>query len=93
MKLHGTVNGKISGSRKMRGSISSAGSVGGAISTGAAKRMYSGVYEVAPKTDEAVVLETAAKYMERDITVLKVPFYQTGNEQGGTTVYIGDEVI
>lgn len=93
MILHGSVSGKISDGGKMRGSISSAGTIGGAISAGAPRNVYSGVYEITPKTNKDVVLETAKKYMEQDITVLKVPFYQVSNEQGGITVYIGDEVI
>lgn len=93
MKLHGTVSGEISGGGKMRGSIGFAGSIGGVISTGAAREAYSGEYRVTPKADTAVVLKTAAKYMTDDITVLKVPFYKTSNEQGGTTVYIASEVI
>ena len=93
MKLHGSVSGKISGGGKMRGSISYAGTIGGAISAGAPRNVYSGVYKITPKTSKEVVLDTAKKYLEQDITVLKVPFYQTSNEQGGTTIYIGDEVI
>ena len=93
MKLHGSVSGKISGGGKMRGSISYAGTIGGAISAGAPRNVYSGVYKITPKTRKEVVLETAKKYLEQDIKVLKVPFYQTSNEQGGITIYIGDEVI
>lgn len=93
MKLHGSVSGKISGGGKMSGSVSSAGTIDGAISAGAPRNVYSGVYKITPKTGEEVVLKTTKKYMEQDITVLKVPFYQISNEQGGITVYIGDEVI
>ena len=93
MKLHGSVSGKISGGGKMSGSISSAGTIGGAIIAGSLWDVYSGAYKITPKTGEEVVLETAKKYLEQNIKVLKVPFYQTSNEQGGTTIYIGDEVI
>lgn len=93
MILHGSVSGKISDGGKMRGSISSAGTIGGAISAGAPRNVYSGVYKITPKTSEEVVLETAKKYLEQDITVSKVPFFQTSNEAGGATVYIGNEVI
>lgn len=93
MKLSGTVNGRISGGRKMSGRLSTVGSISGAISGGAPRNVYGGSYEVTPRTETPVVLETAKKYLEQDVTVLKVPFFQTSNEAGGATVYIGNEVI
>ena len=93
MKLHGSVSGKISGGGKMSGSISSAGTIGGAIIAGSLWDVYSDAYKITPKTGEEVVLKTNKKKMKQDITGLKVPFYQISNEQGGITVYIGDEVI
>lgn len=52
---------------------------------------YGGPYTVTPKADEVQTLETRAKTMEDDVTVLAIPYYQTGNLYGDT-VYIGSEV-
>ena len=53
--------------------------------------MYTGPYTVTPQADEVQTLETRAKTMEDDVTVLAIPYYQTGNLYGDT-VYIGSEV-
>ena len=52
---------------------------------------YAGPYTVTPKADAVQTLETRAKTMEDDVTVLAIPYYQTGNLYGDT-VYIGSEV-
>ena len=51
---------------------------------------YDGDYEVTPLAHEAVVLPTAQKQMRDDVTVFKVPYFETTNEHG-TTVYIAEE--
>lgn len=48
---------------------------------------YDGVYEVTP-TDFEQYLETTGKVMREDVTVHKVPYFETGNESGGYTVSI-----
>lgn len=50
---------------------------------------YEGVYEVTPLADFEVVLETQGLFMDNDVTVNKIPYFETSNEAGGTTVYIG----
>ena len=52
---------------------------------------YQGEYVVTPRRDEEIVLETAEKYMDDDVTVLKVPYYVTSIESGGETAYIAQE--
>jgi hypothetical protein len=52
---------------------------------------YTGTYEVIPQAWQDVSLETAGKKMEQDVTVHKIPYYETSNPQGGMTVYIGGE--
>lgn len=49
---------------------------------------YAGAYEFIPKV-EAQVAETAEKYMESDLTVCAIPYYDVSNTTGGSTVYIG----
>lgn len=52
---------------------------------------YEGDYTVTPKAHEQTVLATKRKYMNDDVTVLEVPYFETSNESG-TTVYIAREV-
>lgn len=51
---------------------------------------YQGSYEVTPKTSEQT-LPTTGKSLWQDVTVHKIPYYETSNVQG-TTVYIANEV-
>ena len=51
---------------------------------------YQGEYTVIPKPFKNEVLQTNGFKMKNDLTVLKIPYYQTSNETG-YTVYIGGE--
>lgn len=53
---------------------------------------YEGPYEVTPKAWQGTVLETKDKAMTDDVTVLEIPYYETGNVYNGLTVYIANEV-
>lgn len=48
---------------------------------------YSGPYSAVPKT-EPVRLETKDRYLTEDITIFRIPYWETAN-RNGTTVYIG----
>lgn len=50
---------------------------------------YLGAYEVIPSTEDQV-LRTKNKGMRDDVTVRSVPFHEMNNEQGGSTVIIGE---
>lgn len=52
---------------------------------------YMGEYTVIPKANEPTVLETKGKRMTDDVTVTKIPYYETANPLGDT-VYIAAEV-
>ncbi len=52
---------------------------------------YTGAYSVTP-SDEAQTLSTSGKYMKDDVNVARIPYYETTNNTGGMTVYIGKEV-
>lgn len=54
--------------------------------------VYEGDYVVIPQADSAVVLETQAKLMTEDVTVTKIPYWETSNLSGGNTVFIASEV-
>lgn len=52
--------------------------------------IYDGEYVVTPMPYEAQILETKAKTMTDDVTVLAIPYYETSNVSG-ITIYIGGE--
>ena len=52
---------------------------------------YTGEYTVVPKANAPTVLETAGKTLSKDVTVTKIPYYETSNPTGDT-VYIASEV-
>lgn len=54
----------------------------------AAGEVYTGPYEVRP-TPSGRTLPTEGKTMTDDVTVEPIPYYETSNEAGGETVYIG----
>ena len=51
------------------------------------KETYEGAYEITPRVIEQT-FETENKYMEKDLTVLAIPYCEVSN-QSGTTVIIG----
>ena len=53
---------------------------------------YVGDYEVTPKVNEQT-LETDNKRMTANLKIKSIPFCEVSNPSGGTTVYIGSEVI
>lgn len=52
---------------------------------------YTGEYTVTPRAHNETVLPTKRKQMLDDVTVLRVPYYETSNESG-VTAYIAQEV-
>ncbi len=53
---------------------------------------YNGTYEVTPLANEETTLKTAQTFMDSDVTVKQIPYFQTSNTSDGETVYIGTEV-
>ena len=53
---------------------------------------YEGEYVVIPSADEAQVLPTSGKLLVEDVTVTKIPYWETSNLSGGLTAYIASEV-
>lgn len=52
---------------------------------------YDGEYVVTPRVNEQK-LETKGAIMNDDVTVRAIPFFNVGNQSGGSTAYIGSEV-
>ena len=53
---------------------------------------YNGAYEVIPSAHLTQTLKTAKKVMGRDVIIHKIPYFETSNNSGGNTVFIGKEV-
>lgn len=52
---------------------------------------YTGDYEVIPQASNEIILPTEGLVMSDDVTVRKIPYYETSNESG-KTAYIASEV-
>lgn len=87
------IRGEITPRRKLTGALSEAQEITATMGVPifADYPVYDGDYTVTPKADEATVLETQGKVMADDVTVIRIPYYETTNETG-TTVYIASEV-
>lgn len=55
-----------------------------------AHQYYHGPYVVTPLVNNEVVLPTDGLVMTDDVTVLKVPYFETSNPSGGNTATIGE---
>lgn len=88
------INGSLSVVRKINGTIGSQGRIGGSINRATREytTVYEGPYSVIPKAYFEQILETAHKYMTDDVTVAKVPYYETSNLSDGITVYIAEDI-
>lgn len=53
---------------------------------------YAGDYEVTPRVTEQT-LETGNMRMAANLKIERIPYVEVSNSTGGTTVYIGSEVI
>lgn len=85
--LTGTIRSEIS----ITGKLKTEDVVFGKIQLSGNLSIYNGDYTVTPSVEEQT-LKTANKKMLEDVTVKKIPFYETSNLSGGNTVYIGSEV-
>ena len=52
---------------------------------------YEGPYDVTPKVT-AQTLPTAKKFMQEDVSVRAIPYFDVSNPAGGNTIYIAKEV-
>lgn len=58
---------------------------------GGVAELYEGEYEIVPTID-GETLQTKERYMEDDLIIKPIPFFDVSNNSGGTTVYIGKEI-
>lgn len=80
-KLHGT----LTATRATLHGTLSAGTVIGV-------ELYEGAYTVHSEAHEVQILPTANKQLTKNITVEKIPYFETSNLSDGITAYIGSEV-
>ena len=85
-----SITGTISGLGSIKGDLSAAGGISGAISRELNHDYYTGDYDVTPRV-ESQTLGTADKIMTRDVVINDIPFSETVNPAGGTTVIIAFE--
>ena len=52
---------------------------------------YEGPYDVTPKVT-AQTLPTAKKFMQEDVSIRAIPYFDVSNPAGGNTIYIAKEV-
>ena len=79
-KLHGTLTAT---SATLHGTLSARTIIGA--------ELYGGAYTVHSAAHVAQELPTANKHLVKNITVEKIPYYETSNLSDGITIYIGDE--
>lgn len=90
MKIEGAIVElpKITGKAERQNALS--GNVGAkTINIGGTP--YDGEYVVTPRVGEQK-LETKGAIMNDDVTIKAIPFFNVGNQSGGSTAYIGSEV-
>ena len=98
-EIRGTVNtvdvmrGSVSMQGTLNGSVASSITLGGTLNynKGAMPPTYMGPYEVTPKAHSEQTLATKNKLMTDDVTVFKVPYYETSNVFDGLTVFIAED--
>ena len=49
---------------------------------------YEGTYDVTPRVEEQT-LPTAKKFLQKDVTIKKIPITTVSNSSGGNTIIIG----
>lgn len=90
------LNGSVSAAQTLSGQLTSTSVLNAEISLpkvvgDVAVEVYDGDYVVTPEFAPKV-LHTTHKYMQDDVTIHAIPYYEVTNPEGGTTVYIGMEV-
>lgn len=92
INIDGTITGKISNKLQVSASISEANKVTASLNFPEVvinSNIYDGEYIITPSTDVDQVLETKNTYLDGNVTVLKIPTYETSNEVGISFI-IGD---
>lgn len=95
MHVYGELSGTLTSAGHLHGSlVTNNHNIHGTLTIPSVvdAEIYVGSYEVTPKAWEEQTLETAHKLMTDDVTVFRVPYYETVNLFDGKTAYIAEEV-
>lgn len=95
MHVYGELNGTLTSAGLLHGSlVGDHHKIQGTLTIPSSPGLdlYGGPYEVTPKAWDAQILETEGKLMSDDVTVFKVPYYETSNLFDGKTAYIAEEI-
>lgn len=95
MHVHGQLHGTLTATGRLSGSlVGEHHIVHGSLTIPSVidAQPYTGAYEVTPKAWEEQILETEGKLMSDDVTVFRVPYYETINLFDGKTAYIAEEI-
>lgn len=89
-----TLSGVLSPVASLSGTLSPRSSLTGTLTIPRTvmPNPYEGAYEVTPRAHDPVILSTRSKTMTDDVTVLKVPYYETSNIYDGKTVFIAEDI-
>ena len=94
MHVYGELSGTLTSSGQLSGFLNAGKGISGTLTIPSAVGVdiYTGPYEVTPKAWDEQTLETAHKLMTDDVTVFRVPYYETSNLFDGKTAYIAEEI-
>lgn len=93
MHVYGELIGKLKGSGTISGFLNAQKGISGTLTIPSTPglELYGGPYEVTPKAWSDQILMTNGKLMADDVTVFRVPFYETSNLFDGLTVFIAED--
>lgn len=75
------------------GTILAAKTLTGRLDIGTRLEVYENEYTATSRPFEEYELPTKSRFLVKNITVKKIPYFETSNTSGGTTAYIGTEVM
>lgn len=87
-----TLSGSIAAEASLSGVLSCVGGLSGKVSITKEYDIYDGDYKIVPGTFGEQVLPTSNRVLKEDVVVKEIPFYETSNDSGGITAYIGKDV-
>lgn len=84
--------GEITADKTVSAELTCDGIISGTISVPMNYEAYDGEYKVTPAIHEQT-MATSQKVMKDDVTIKKIPYYDVSNQAGGSTIYIGGDVL
>lgn len=93
LSIEQSLTGQITKRMGLTGRLASIGGLTGRLASAYTTHVeaYDGSYEATPKTFSQT-LDTKEKYMNDNVSILSIPYFDVGNTSGGSTVYIGTEI-